>query len=108
LYFNLQSILKRSAILHKIVFCPAKRAIPTTVQCSEFSFLKRATINRKLDIIQHRDKPTRKSDLSPDHASHQFGPRIANLSGHSFIPSEVSLLEKGLKHIPNVPVSDKD
>jgi predicted GIY-YIG superfamily endonuclease len=37
-----------------------------------------------------------------------FGPRIVNLSDHLFKPDEITLLEKGLKYIPKIPVSVND
>jgi hypothetical protein len=78
---------------------------------SEIAFEKRATIERKLKSLLENNKKSvskEKSSESPVGSDNHFGQKIINLSEHTFEANEISLLEKGLKYVPKIPVSIKD
>jgi hypothetical protein len=76
---------------------------------SEIAFLKKATILRKLQTLGEKkcSIPRPVADVTCE-LPHSFGEKLVNLSDHVFQPDELRLLEKGLKYVPNIPVSTRD
>ncbi|XP_071445622.1 zinc finger protein 431-like [Hetaerina americana] len=69
---------------------------------------KRAVINHKLLRLTSVSQESSVSDPSPQiHCEHQFATRVVNLSKCEISPDALSLLNKGLKFAPAIPISSK-
>ncbi|XP_071442920.1 uncharacterized protein, partial [Hetaerina americana] len=69
---------------------------------------KRAVINHKLLRLTSVSQESSVSDPSPQiHCEHQFATRVVNLSKCEISPDVLSLLNKGLKFAPAIPISSK-